>query len=332
MMKDYYELLGISKNATDYEIYCSFTKLMLGYNSYDEKTKKKYINAFIVLSDINLRIKYDLSLGLNYYEEMPWYHYTYFENGDNFFDINGFLNGNKELTKTIETIKGNQIRSSVSKDAFFSEHDLLVELSNYTKKRIENKDYETYMSEQKDCKNLSDEEKFNYFQKIYEIYKREFSFSNAFAKIISSQDYYSMKIEDATKINAQQLLISKKGVCTHFASLIYEELKGLGLEAYFLRMTLPNWFHHVVLYRVNKNWNICDLTNEYLFGNAGYKNISNSYISIPLKEFLKNNEQALDNCIILKLAKDTLLEEDSLRLMDFLESRLNLDLQYENKK
>lgn len=118
MSEELYTLLGISSNSTDYEIYRAFSGLMSKIDSFDDLTKKKYINAFIVLSDVNLRIKYDLSLGLNYGEEVPWYHYTYFENGWNFFDINGNLGGNKEFTKLIDKIKGSPIRSSVSPDAF----------------------------------------------------------------------------------------------------------------------------------------------------------------------------------------------------------------------
>lgn len=326
MSEDFYKLLGIASNSTDYEIYKAFTGLMREIDSFDDLTKKKYINAFIVLSDIDLRKKYDLSLGLNYGDEVPWYHYTYFENGWNFFDINGNLGGNEEFTRFIEKTKGSTIRSSVSPDAFFSEYELLVKLAEYTKKRMENKDYVSYISSKMDCTCLSDEEKFNYFKNIYENYKRGFSFSQDFAKIVSSRDYNLMNIDDATRVSAQQLLISKKGVCTHFASLIYEELKCIGLESYFLRMTLPNWYHHLVLYRVNQSWKICDLTNEYLFGGAGYKTTNNSYICIPLQEFLENNKHALDTCIISKLAGDDKLGENSISLRKFLEFRLNNEL------
>lgn len=322
MQKDYYDLLGIAKISTDYEIYRAFTKLMGDADSFDEVTKKLYIEAFIVLSDINLRRKYDLSLGLNYEDEVLWYHYTYFENGWNFFDINGNLRGDKELTKLIEDIKGSSIRSSVLQDAFFSEGELLRQLVNYTQKRIENKDYVSYISSKRDCIGLSDEEKFDYFKNIYEKYRNGFSFSQDFAKLISSHDYNLMNIEDATKMNAQQLLISRKGVCTHFASLIHEELKGVGLESYFLRMSLPYWYHHIVLYRVNHDWKICDLTNEYLFGEAGYKVSSDDYLGIPLQEFIRNNNRALDTCIIPKLAGD-IIGDNSISLREFIESRLN---------
>lgn len=326
MEENLYSLLGVAKNSTDYEIYRAFSRVMRDIDSFDEATKKKYIESFIILSDINLRMQYDASLGLNYKDEVPWYHYTYFINGWNFFDINGNLNGNKELTKVIETIKGGPIRSSVSQDAFFSENELLCQLADYTKKHIKNKDYVPYISTNIDCTCLSDEEKFNRFKKIYEHYKRGFSFSQDFARAVSSQDYNSMNIDDATKMNAQQLLISKKGVCTHFASLIYEELKGVGLESYFLRMSLPHWFHHVVLYRVNQNWKICDLTNEYLFGEAGYKTSDSNYLDIPLQEFLKNNPSALDMCIIPKLGGDSILDKNAINLRKFIESKLNNEL------
>lgn len=326
MQEDFYDLLGIAKNSTDYEIYRAFTGIMSGNDSFDELTKKKYIEAFIVLSDINLRIKYDLSLGLNYGDEIPWYHYTYFENGWNFFDINGNLGGDKGLTKLIETIKGSPIRSSVSQDAFISEYELLKELVSYTKKRMENNDYESFIYTKKDCIDLSDEEKFNFFKSIYEKYKRGFTFSQDFAQLVSSWDYNLMDIEDATKMSAQQLLISKKGVCTHFASLIHEELKGVGLESHFLRMGLPHWYHHIVLYRVNQDWKICDLTNEYLFGGAGYKTANKDYLSIPLQEFIKNNRIALYTCVIPKLAGDDILKENSISLREFIESKSNNEL------
>lgn len=333
MEEDFYSLLGIAKNSTDYEIYRAFSNLIYAIDSSDEVNKRKYVDAFIVLSDINYRKQYDISLGIDYKNETPsWYHYTYFENGWNFFDINGNLNGDKELTKFIETVKGSPIRSSVSPDAFFSESELLCELANYTCRRMENKDFVSYTSTNKDCTDLLDEEKFDYFKIIYEKYKKDFSFSQDFAQLISSRDYNLMNIEDATKMSAQELLISKKGVCTHFASLIHEELKNIGLESYFVRMILPHWYHHVVLYRVDKNWVICDLTNEYLFGGAGYKTTNNDYISIPLEEFIRNNKQALDTCYIPKLAGDDILDENCIRLRDFIESRLNYESHNSNLK
>lgn len=133
-----------------------------------------------------------------------------------------------------------------------------------------------------------------------------------------------MEIDTATNTSAQQLLIARRGVCTHFASLMYEELKGLGLEAYFVRILLPNWYHHIVLYRVDTKWYICDLTNEYLLGEAGYKIKDNNYLNIPLTTFLKNNAYVLDTAIIPQLAGDDLIDINSCTLRKFLEEKLEL--------
>ncbi len=109
MTKNFYDLLEIPTNATDYEIYTSFSREISDMDRMDEETKENFLEAFIVLSDINLRKKYDRSLGLDIEENFPWYNYTYFENGDNFYDINGNLYGNKGLTKLIERKKENPL-------------------------------------------------------------------------------------------------------------------------------------------------------------------------------------------------------------------------------
>ena len=102
-------------------------------------------------------------------DEVPWYHYTYYENGQNFFDINRNLGGDNNLTKLIETRKGSLIRSSVSQDAFFIEYELLAGLATYTQKRMENKYYVSLTSVNEICMSLSDEEKFNYFKKYIKL-------------------------------------------------------------------------------------------------------------------------------------------------------------------
>lgn len=323
MAKNFYDLLEIPTNATDYEIYNGFSTVISDMDRMDEETKENFLEAFIVLSDMNLRKKYDRSLGLDIEENPPWYNYTYFENGDNFYDINGNLYGNKELTKLIERKKGKPIRLSTPTDAFFSEGELFQRIANFTKEKIKNKDYIPYLSSQIDCKNLSESERYAYFKKIYEEYKTKFKFSQEFASFIISDNYNQMEIDTATQMNAKQLLISKRGVCTHFASLMYEELKGLGIESYFLRMVLPHWYHHVVLYRINEEWNVCDLTNEYLFGRAGYKISDSNYMSIPLDTFIKNNPNVLKTAIIPRYGGDTMLEENDITLKSFIEDRQN---------
>lgn len=91
-------------------------------------------------------------------------------------------------------------------------------------------------------------------------------------------------------------------------------------------MSLPNWFHHVVLYRVNDNWYICDLTNEYLFGRAGYKALDTNYLNIPLDEFIKNNTNLIQTAIVLVHGGDLFLEKDSIGLITFLESKTQQSL------
>lgn len=49
MKEDFYNLLGITKKSTDFEIYRAFSNLMIDIDSLDEITKEKYIDAFIAL-------------------------------------------------------------------------------------------------------------------------------------------------------------------------------------------------------------------------------------------------------------------------------------------
>ena len=223
-------------------------------------------------------------------------------------------------------MKGTKIRSSISKDAFFSESDLINLLANYTKEKINNNELVNYLSSNINVTDLSDEEKFAHFKNIYAKYKTEFCFSQSFAIAMSSRDYSEMKINDATRYSSAQLLISKRGVCTHFASLIYEELKGLGLETYFLRMFLPKWVHHIVLYRVNQSWYICDLTNDYLFGQAGYNVSDKNYMVIPLEEFIKNNSNCLENIIVPNYAGDIIFDNGCVTLKELIVSKFNEQL------
>ena len=325
-MKNLYELLQVPKNATDYEIYRAFFNAVRNFENISDNEQKEYINAFIILSDLELRKNYDVMIGIFISDKSPWYFYTYFENGFNFFDIYGNLGGNEKLTKLVEKMKGTKIRSSISKDAFFSESDLINLLANYTKEKINNNELVNYLSSNINVTDLSDEEKFAHFKNIYAKYKTEFCFSQSFAIAMSSRDYSEMKINDATRYSSAQLLISKRGVCTHFASLIYEELKGLGLETYFLRMFLPKWVHHIVLYRVNQSWYICDLTNDYLFGQAGYNVSDKNYMVISLEEFINNNSNCLENIIVPNYAGDIIFDNGCVTLKELIVSKFNEQL------
>ena len=321
-MENLYEILQIPVSSTDYEIYHAFWKLLSFNRNANSETRRKYINAFIVLSDLNLRKQYDFSLGLDNSDDNPWYCYSYFANGRNFFDINGYLCCDKKLTQEIESIKGNKIRSSVSEEAFFNRSELLSKLATYTKEKMKNGEFVQYLASNINIASLSDSEKYKIFENIYKSYKTGFVFSQEFSLKISSLNFDTMMIDEATNYEAQQLLISKRGVCTHFAALMYEELKRLGLEAYYLRMMLPNWYHHIVLYRVDANWYICDLTNEYLKGEAGYKISNNNYLRIPLEEFMENNKRYIGTTIIPKNAGDTFGDKSCITLQSFITERL----------
>lgn len=70
MNKTYYQILGISSNATQSEIKNAFRFLAKKYhpdnnpNLYAEKTMKEVTEAYEVLSDINKRKNYDRKLNL----------------------------------------------------------------------------------------------------------------------------------------------------------------------------------------------------------------------------------------------------------------------------
>lgn len=125
VMENLYELLQIPVSSTDYEIYHAFWKLLSFNRNENSEIRRKYINAFIVLSNLNLRKQYDLSLGLDNSDDNPWYCYSYFANGRNFLDTNGYLCCDKELTQEIESIKVDKIQSSVSEETYFHRSELL---------------------------------------------------------------------------------------------------------------------------------------------------------------------------------------------------------------
>ena len=311
---NYYEILNVPINATQREIYNSFTNCIDRFAPFDEQLS--IIDAFLTLSDINLRKEYDRLIGLNYKENAPQYLYSYFCNGENYFDINGNIFGNKELTNFLLERKNADIRSSDDINSYYNENEIYEKFSQESL-------CETSLEATKyDSTNLSEIEKYEIFKKIYKKYKSGFIFSQNFASITSDNDYNDLEINDATRRASVKLLNYKRGVCTGFAALIYEELKSLGIEAYYIRMLLPNWYHHAVLYRVENNWYIADLTNEYLFGDAGYNVTSTKdYSSINLVDFIKNNTRIIDSIYLPNTFGELLTAENVVTLREFLVSK-----------
>ena len=132
--KDYYKILGVSKNADEKEIKKNYRKLSLKYhpdrNPNDKEAEEKFkevAEAYRVLSDKELRQRYDTygtidgnfgSGGLNpqdIYEEFARRH------GFGGFDDDSFFGGQKEYSGT---------------DKVHSIRDTLNEIYNNTQKTI----------------------------------------------------------------------------------------------------------------------------------------------------------------------------------------------------
>lgn len=315
---NYYQILNLPNNATQREIYDSFADKINYNKSFDEQIS--IIDAFITLADINMRKKYDLSIGLNFSDNVPQYLYSYFDNGNGYFDINGYFAGSKSLTQFLENRKGSDIRSSDNVEKYYSEAEIYQEFANLD---LKDKSLEAFRY---DLSNLDELDKFEIFKTIYEKYKSEFIFSNDFITTIGHTNFNSMPIDDASKLYCQKVLNYKRGVCTHFAALLYEELKALGIEAYYVRMILRKWFHHVVLYRVGNEWYIGDLANEFLKGNAGYKIVGNNYSCIKLTELLLENKQLLNLAYLPNFFGESFLSSEVVTLGKFLElKKINED-------
>lgn len=313
-----YQILNVPINATQREIYSSFCKLIDRKKDFEEQLT--LIDAFIILSDIKLRKEYDKTLGLNYSENSPQYLYSYFGNGEYYFDINGNIAGSKELTDFLLKRKKSDIRCSDNINSFYPESEIYTKLAKEPLNDI------PLEATKYDTTNLSETEKFEIFKKIYRKHKTSFMFSQEFITYVKDDDFNNLEINAASKRASTKLLNYKRGVCTHFAGLIHEELKALGIESYYIRMMLPNWYHNVVLYRIENNWYIADLSNEYLFGDAGYNVSQNTdYSSINLADFIENNVRFANNIYLPNIFGNTIIDSNVITLLEFLK------LKYENQ-
>lgn len=307
----HYDILKVPINATQRNIYRSFEDLFNFGIAFEEQLD--IIDSFIVLSDVNLRKQYDVSIGLDYSNDSPQYLYSYFCNGEDFFDINGNFAGFPELTNFIKSRKNNEIRCSDNVEEYYCEIEIYEKFLNVKRKNIPLEASKYQIS------NLTDEEKFEIFRKIYNSYKNKFVFSQSFASMMCDEDFNSLSIQDASRRACDKLLNYKMGVCTHFAALMHQELIALGIDAYYARIMLPHWVHHFVVYRIENNWYVCDLTNEYLFGRAGYKVDNQNYHSIKLETFIENNPRFVNVLYFPQYFGQLLTDENVITLKTFLE-------------
>jgi|2_EtaG_2_1085320.scaffolds.fasta_scaffold00614_4 molecular chaperone DnaJ len=108
-MKNYYEILGISKEATAEEIKKSYRKLSLQYhpdkNPDGESRFKELSEAYSILGDEEKRSKYD-SGGMNM-EDM-------FSNGGNPFDMFGDLFGGRGFNNSPRTRRGKDLNVNLN--------------------------------------------------------------------------------------------------------------------------------------------------------------------------------------------------------------------------
>ena len=123
-MKDYYNILQISKNATKDEIKSAYKKLALKYHPDKNQNNKEFAEdkfkeiseAYQVLSDDKKKQNYDLGNNITVTNQNPFdiynnifeNHKNLFSNNHNIFDINinNFTNFNS--TNTTTQIIGNK--------------------------------------------------------------------------------------------------------------------------------------------------------------------------------------------------------------------------------
>ena len=68
------------------------------------------------------------------------------------------------------------------------------------------------------------------------------------------------------------------------------------------------------------------MTNDYLFGQAGYNVSDKNYMVIPLEEFIKNNSNCLENIIVPNYAGDIIFDNGCVTLKELIVSKFNEQL------
>jgi molecular chaperone DnaJ len=123
-MKNYYEILGVSKEATAEEIKKSYRKLSLKYhpdkNPDGEEKFKEISEAYTILSDSEKRRQYDR--GGTSFEDM-------FSGGGNPFDMFNDLFGNKGFNQRPRTRRGKDINTTLNitlEDSYFATEKTLT--------------------------------------------------------------------------------------------------------------------------------------------------------------------------------------------------------------
>ena len=123
-MKDYYNILQISKNATKDEIKSAYKKLALKYHPDKNQNNKEFAEdkfkeiseAYQVLSDDKKKQNYDLGNNITVTNQNPFdiynnifeNHKNLFTNNHNIFDININNFSNFNSTNTTTQIIGNK--------------------------------------------------------------------------------------------------------------------------------------------------------------------------------------------------------------------------------
>ena len=144
--KDYFKILGISRNATDQEIKSAFRKLARQFHPdlhpHDEKAESEFkeINeAYEILSDEAKKKSYEQYLGYLFKNRAGKSRDSYTENNDNHFDdfLSNLIGRFSEVSQDIySNISSNKNAQSLNLDAEFNLQISFLEALNGAKKNL----------------------------------------------------------------------------------------------------------------------------------------------------------------------------------------------------